>query len=48
MPKPRRRLDRELVDRGLAPGEREAQRLIAEQRILVDGAPALQPSSMVA
>jgi 23S rRNA (cytidine1920-2'-O)/16S rRNA (cytidine1409-2'-O)-methyltransferase len=48
MPKPRRRLDRELVDRGLASGEHEAQRLIAEQRILVDGAPALQPSSMVA
>src|SRR5437870_5133333 len=48
MPKPRRRLDRELVDRGLAPGEHEAQRLIAEQRILVDGAPALQPSSLVA
>jgi 23S rRNA (cytidine1920-2'-O)/16S rRNA (cytidine1409-2'-O)-methyltransferase len=48
MPKPRRRLDRELVDRGLASGEPEARRLIAEQRILVDGAPALQPSSMVA
>src|SRR5438445_323191 len=48
MPKPRRRLDRELVDRGLASGEHEAQRLIAEQRILVDGAPALQPSSLVA
>jgi 23S rRNA (cytidine1920-2'-O)/16S rRNA (cytidine1409-2'-O)-methyltransferase len=48
MPKPRRRLDRELVDRGLASGEHEAQQLIAEQRILVDGAPVLQPSSMVA
>src|SRR6266700_2668040 len=29
-------------------GEHDAQRLIAEQRILVDGAPALQPSSLVA
>lgn len=47
MPTPRRRLDRELVHRGLASGDREAQRLIAEQRILVDGAPALQPSRMV-
>jgi 23S rRNA (cytidine1920-2'-O)/16S rRNA (cytidine1409-2'-O)-methyltransferase len=48
MPKPRRRLDRELVDRGLASGEQEAERLIGQQRILVDGAPALQASSLVA
>ncbi len=44
---PRRRLDRELVERGLAADPPEARRLIAEQRILVDGAPALQPSRMV-
>src|SRR5437660_287858 len=44
----RRRLDRELVNRGLAQDEPEALRLIAGRRVLVGGAPALQPSRMVA
>lgn len=45
---PRRRLDRELVARALVPDERQARILIAERRILVDGAPALAPSRLVA
>jgi len=44
----RRRLDRELVSRGLAQDESEALRLITDRRVLVDGGPALQPSRMVA
>lgn len=44
----RRRLDRELVERALVPDEQQARILIAERRILVDGAPALAPSRLVA
>ena len=47
MPQRRRRLDRELVDRGLASGEAEARELVAAQRVLVGGAPALAPARMV-
>jgi len=43
----RRRLDRELVDRGLARGEPEALELIAAGRVLVDGAPAIAASRLV-
>src|SRR5437879_289755 len=48
MRQPRRRLDRELVNRGLAQDESDALGLIADRRVLVDGAPALGPSRMVA
>ena len=42
------RLDAELVRRRLAASRAEAQRLIAEGRVLVDGAPAGKPATMVA
>jgi 23S rRNA (cytidine1920-2'-O)/16S rRNA (cytidine1409-2'-O)-methyltransferase len=44
---PRTRLDRELVRRGLADSRTEAQRLIADGRVTVGGAPATKPSTMV-
>jgi 23S rRNA (cytidine1920-2'-O)/16S rRNA (cytidine1409-2'-O)-methyltransferase len=44
----RRRLDMELVRRGLATTQREAAEAILAGRILVDGRPALKPSGMVA
>nr|MBA2530207.1 16S/23S rRNA (cytidine-2'-O)-methyltransferase [Euzebyales bacterium] len=43
----RRRLDGELVRRGLAGSRSEAQRLIAEGRVLVSGARAAKPATMV-
>jgi 23S rRNA (cytidine1920-2'-O)/16S rRNA (cytidine1409-2'-O)-methyltransferase len=48
MAQPRRRLDRALVARGLASDEPGAHSLIADGRILVAGAPALEPSRLVA
>jgi len=45
--RPRRRLDRELVDRGLARDEAEALDLIAAGRVLVEGAPALAATRLV-
>ncbi|HLJ08339.1 MAG TPA: TlyA family RNA methyltransferase, partial [Acidimicrobiia bacterium] len=47
MATPRRRLDRELVVRGLAADRDEALALVADQRVLVDGAPALTPDRLV-
>jgi 23S rRNA (cytidine1920-2'-O)/16S rRNA (cytidine1409-2'-O)-methyltransferase len=44
---PRRRVDRELVRRGLVPSREEAQRVIAERRVQVDGAPVRKPSTLV-
>ncbi|MGH9178137.1 MAG: TlyA family RNA methyltransferase, partial [Acidimicrobiales bacterium] len=44
----RRRLDDELVRRGLAPSREQAHRRIAEGRVLVSGAPADKPSRLVA
>jgi len=44
----RLRLDAELVRRGLAASRSEAQRLIAGNRVLVDGAAAAKPAAMVA
>lgn len=44
----RRRLDRELVTRGLAPDPQAAAVLIADQRVTVEGAPALQATRLVA
>lgn len=43
----RRRLDHELVVRGLAKDDDDAARLIHEQRVLIDGAPAAKVSTMV-
>ncbi|MGQ0520199.1 MAG: TlyA family RNA methyltransferase [Actinomycetota bacterium] len=44
---PRRRLDAELVRRGLAPSREQAHRHIAEGRVLVAGAPADKASRLV-
>ena len=44
----RRRLDIELVRRGLLDSREQARRFIVEQRVLVDGAFALKPAYMVA
>lgn len=44
----RRRLDAELVRRGLAPSRTEAQRAIAEGRVTIDRAPAFKASTQVA
>ncbi|MGQ0678531.1 MAG: TlyA family RNA methyltransferase [Actinomycetota bacterium] len=44
----RRRLDRELVARGLADDLDQAQRIIASRVVLVDGAPGLKSATMVA
>jgi 23S rRNA (cytidine1920-2'-O)/16S rRNA (cytidine1409-2'-O)-methyltransferase len=43
----RRRVDQELVRRGLVPSREEAQRVISERRVQVDGAPVGKASSMV-
>jgi 23S rRNA (cytidine1920-2'-O)/16S rRNA (cytidine1409-2'-O)-methyltransferase len=43
----RRRLDAELVRRGLAPSREQAQRDIAAGRVLVGGAPASKPARLV-
>lgn len=47
MATPRRRLDRELVARGLAADREEALGLVADCRVLVDGAPALSAERLV-
>jgi 23S rRNA (cytidine1920-2'-O)/16S rRNA (cytidine1409-2'-O)-methyltransferase len=44
---PRRRVDRELVRRGLVGSREEAQRVIAERRVQVDGAPVQKPATLV-
>lgn len=44
---PRRRVDRELVRRGLVPSREEAQRVIGLRRVQVDGAPVAKPSTLV-
>jgi 23S rRNA (cytidine1920-2'-O)/16S rRNA (cytidine1409-2'-O)-methyltransferase len=44
----RRRLDAELVRRGLAASRREAQLAVVAGRVTVSGAPALKPSRLVA
>jgi 23S rRNA (cytidine1920-2'-O)/16S rRNA (cytidine1409-2'-O)-methyltransferase len=44
---PRRRLDAELVRRGLAPSRRDAVELIGAGRVLVGGAPADKPARLV-
>lgn len=43
----RRRLDRELVERGMAPDLEAAEALIQERSITVDGAPALKSATLV-
>lgn len=43
----RARVDRELVRRGLVPSREEAQRVVAERRVQVDGAPVRKPSTLV-
>jgi 23S rRNA (cytidine1920-2'-O)/16S rRNA (cytidine1409-2'-O)-methyltransferase len=43
----RRRVDRELVRRGLVGSREEAQRVIAERRVQVDGAPVRKAASLV-
>ena len=43
----RRRVDRELVRRGLVPSREEAQRVIELRRVQVDGAPVRKPSTLV-
>jgi 23S rRNA (cytidine1920-2'-O)/16S rRNA (cytidine1409-2'-O)-methyltransferase len=43
----RRRLDAELVRRGLAPSRAEAQQAVAAKRVLVNGAVAEKPSRLV-
>jgi len=43
----RRRVDRELVRRGLVASREEAQRVIAERRVQVDGAPVRKPATLV-
>ncbi|MBW3601826.1 MAG: TlyA family RNA methyltransferase [Actinobacteria bacterium] len=45
---PRRRLDTELVRRGLASSRSDGRRLIAEGRVTVGGAPAPKPARLVA
>jgi 23S rRNA (cytidine1920-2'-O)/16S rRNA (cytidine1409-2'-O)-methyltransferase len=47
-PAPRRRLDVDLVRRGLAANRRQAQEAVAAGRVLVGGAVAERPSRMVA
>ena len=44
---PRRRVDRELVRRGLVSSREEAQRVIELRRVQVDGAPVRKPSTLV-
>lgn len=44
---PRRRVDRELVRRGLVTSREEAQRVIELRRVQVDGAPVRKPSTLV-
>ena len=44
----RRRLDRELVRRGLADSREQAQALIDADRVTVDGAPTRKPSRQIA
>src|SRR5262245_13899955 len=44
----RRRLDAELVRRGLVPSRTEAQAAVADGRVTVAGAPAHKPSRLVA
>ena len=44
----RRRLDEELVSRGIAPDLLEARRLVDTRSVAVDGAPALKPATLVA
>lgn len=44
---PRRRVDRELVRRGLAASREEAQRVIELRRVQVDGAPVRKASTLV-
>lgn len=44
----RRRLDAELVRRGLATGRDQAKRLIESGGVLVDGAPGAKPATLVA
>jgi 23S rRNA (cytidine1920-2'-O)/16S rRNA (cytidine1409-2'-O)-methyltransferase len=44
---PRRRVDRELVRRGLVASREEAQRVISERRVQVDGAPVRKPATLV-
>ena len=48
MAPPRRRLDRQLVQVGLAPDAARARELIAERRVLVDGSPGLRAGMLVA
>ncbi|MGH2719340.1 MAG: SAM-dependent methyltransferase, partial [Actinomycetota bacterium] len=48
MATPRRRLDRELVARGFAADPVEAAALVADRRVLTDGALALTPDRLVA
>ncbi len=48
MPKPRRRVDAVLVDRGLASSRREARALVEAGRVVVDGAPVLKVTRQVA
>ncbi len=43
----RRRVDRELVRRGLVSSREEAQRVITERRVQVDGAPVRKPATLV-
>jgi len=43
----RRRVDRELVRRGLVSSREEAQRVIAERRVQVDGAPVRKAATLV-
>jgi 23S rRNA (cytidine1920-2'-O)/16S rRNA (cytidine1409-2'-O)-methyltransferase len=44
----RRRLDAELVRRGLATGRDQAKRLIEAGNVLIDGAPGTKPATLVA
>ena len=46
-PARRARLDAELVRRGLAPSRSAAQRLVADGRVTVAGAPATKPAALV-
>ena len=45
---PRRRLDAELVRRGLAPSRDAARAAVLDGRVLVGGAPAQKPDRLVA
>lgn len=47
MPKPGRRLDLELVARGLATSRNIAQRLVADQQVLLNGEPVTRTSTPV-